>query len=79
MGTSRGDTKNFPDMVAYMDEVVGRLADELGLRANTLILYYCDNGTVRKIASLTVFGSVAGGKGSTLNAGTHVPELNDTC
>ena len=35
-------------MVTYMDKLVGRLVaglDQLGLRENTLVLFYSDNGT----------------------------------
>ena len=39
----------------------------------TLILFYSDNGTDRRVTSQTIFGTVAGGKGTTTNAGTHVP------
>ena len=76
LGTTGGDTKYFPDMVAYMDEVVGRVidsVDKLGLKENTLILFYGDNGTDRRVVSNTTFGQVVGGKGATTNAGTHVP------
>ncbi len=76
LGTSGGDTKYFPDMVAYMDDAVGRVVDavdELGLRENTLIIYFSDNGTDRKVRSQTIFGNVLGGKGLTTDAGTHVP------
>ncbi len=76
LGTTGGDTKYFPDMVAYMDEVVGRVVDavdDMGLKENTLIIYYADNGTDRRVVSYTSFGAIAGGKGSTTDAGTHVP------
>jgi len=76
LGTTGGDTKYFPDMVAYMDEVVGRVVDavdRLGLAENTLIIYYADNGTDRRVVSETIFGDVDGGKGHTDDAGTHVP------
>ena len=76
LGTTGGNTKYFPDMVAYMDEVVGRVVDsvdELGLTDNTLILFYGDNGTDRRVISQTTFGQVVGGKGNTKDAGTHVP------
>ncbi len=76
LGTTGGDTKYFPDMVAYMDEVVGRVVDavdDMGLKENTLIIYFSDNGTDRRVVSNTSFGDIKGGKGSTTNAGTHVP------
>ncbi len=76
LGTTGGDVKYFPDMVAYMDEVVGRVVDavdDLGLKENTLIIYLSDNGTDRRVVSETSFGAIAGGKGQTTDAGTHVP------
>ena len=68
--------KYFADMVAYMDRIVGRIVDkldELWLRERTLILFTGDNGTGRGITSETVHGTVRGGKGTTTDAGTHVP------
>lgn len=70
------DTKYFKDMVEYMDDCVGRIVnkvDALGLKEETLILFYSDNGTHLKITSQTKDGPVAGGKGMTTDAGTHVP------
>ena len=70
------DPVNFRDMVQYMDKCVGRIVkkiDDLGLRDNTLIIFYSDNGTHLKITTETVNGPVRGGKGTPLNAGTHVP------
>lgn len=70
------DTGYFKDMVEYMDSCVGRIVskvDELGLHKDTLILFYSDNGTHLKITSQTKTGPLAGGKGLTTNAGTHVP------
>lgn len=70
------DTRYFADMVAYTDKCVGKIVDNvdaLGLKESTLILFYSDNGTHVKITSQTNSGPVAGGKGSTTNAGTHVP------
>ncbi len=70
------DTKHFKSMVEYMDKCVGKIVskiEELGLRENTLIVFYSDNGTHLKITSETVNGSVAGGKGLPTDAGTHVP------
>ena len=67
---------NFPDMVAYMDKVVGRLVsalDELGLRENTLILFSGDNGTPREITSKASGRTIPGGKGSVSHVGAHVP------
>lgn len=70
------DIRYFPDMVEYMDKCVGRViqqVDDLGLGENTLVIFYSDNGTHRKIRSQTKSGPVVGGKGSTTDAGTHVP------
>ena len=66
----------FPDMVEYMDRCVGRVVaklDELGLRENTLILYFSDNGSPRETASMQNGKLVKGGKGLPTAAGTHVP------
>jgi arylsulfatase A len=68
--------KNFADMVAYTDTIVGRVhdkLDELGLLENTILIFTADNGTNVAITSETREGEVKGGKGSTPNAGTHVP------
>jgi len=70
------DTKNFKDMVEYMDKCVGRIVkkvDDLGLTDDTLIIFYSDNGTHLEITSKTNKGDVAGGKAKPTNAGTHVP------
>ncbi len=72
------DTKFFKDMVEYTDKCVGRIVahvDKLGLGKSTLVLFYSDNGTHLKITSQTKSGPVAGGKGLTTNAGTHVPMI----
>jgi len=66
----------FAAMLEYMDALVGDLLDHLdglGLAKNTLVVFLGDNGTDPRIAS-RLRGRVAqGGKGSTLEAGTHVP------
>ena len=70
------DTKYFSGMVEYMDKCVGRVVrqiDDLGLSKNTLVMFYGDNGTHRKITSQTRRGPVVGGKGRATDAGTHVP------
>lgn len=70
------DNRYFPDMVEYTDKCVARILDqldELGLSDETLVLFYSDNGTNQEITSQTVSGPVAGGKGLTTDAGTHVP------
>lgn len=68
--------EHFPDMVEYMDELIGRLAQgiaKLGLRDDTLILFYSDNGTDRKITSRFDGQDVRGGKNTTLQTGIRVP------
>ena len=70
------DTANFKSMVEYMDKCVGKIVAHLeqeGLRENTIVIFYSDNGTHLKITSQTRKGPVAGGKGLPTNAGTHVP------
>jgi len=69
-------TQYFPDMVAYMDKIVGKLAahlEKLGLRDNTLTLFTGDNGTSQNIHSMLGNKEVIGAKGSTTDAGTRVP------
>ena len=69
-------TYYFPDMIAYLDKVVGKIAtnlEKLGLRENTLILFTGDNGTSQNIRSMLAGKPVQGGKGKSTDAGTHVP------
>lgn len=69
-------TKYFPDMVEYMDLLVGRLVDgidELKLREKTLILFYSDNGTDRRILSEFRGELISGGKGMVTQNGIRVP------
>lgn len=73
---SRDDQRNFAEMVAYADVLVGRVVaklDELGLRERTLVIFTGDNGTAKGIAMPTARGDVAGAKGMLTDAGTHVP------
>ena len=77
-GGERGnqDVKNFPAMVAYMDQMVGRLVaklDALGLRENTMFVFLGDNGSPRDITSRFKGQPYPGGKGTTTARGTHVP------
>lgn len=78
--SDNGDTKYMPDMVAYLDKLVGRLVaavDELGLSDDTVIIFTGDNGTDRRITSKWTDGkvtrNVVGGKGTLTDAGTRVP------
>jgi arylsulfatase A len=63
-------------MVAYADELVGRIVDtleELSLRERTLLLFTADNGALDAIRSPLDGVTVRGGKGEMTDAGTHVP------
>ena len=75
-GITKNNKKHFADMVAYMDKIIGQIVgklDEVGVREKTLIMFTGDNGTPRGIASQMKDGStIAGGKGMTTDAGTHV-------
>ncbi|GAB5554709.1 MAG: sulfatase-like hydrolase/transferase [Saprospiraceae bacterium] len=70
------DTSYFGDMVSYTDKIVGKIVSKLEaleLLDNTLIIFTGDNGTHPSIYSHTTNGIVRGGKGNTIDAGTHVP------
>ncbi len=70
------DPKHFADMTEYMDKLIGRLIaklDELQLRDNTLVLFIGDNGTGKGTKSRFRGQEYVGGKGTTTEAGTHVP------
>ncbi len=72
----RNDTAYFKDMVAYTDKIVGQIQEkltELKIEKNTLVIFTGDNGTNRAITSHTKERVVEGGKGKTVDAGTHVP------
>lgn len=74
--TKQRHVKHFADMVAYMDQMIGRLdarLDELGIRENTLLLFLGDNGTHSTITSRFKGSPYQGAKGSTIGAGHHVP------
>ncbi len=69
-------TRYFKDMVEYTDKAVGKVVaklDELGLRENTLILFFGDNGTNLRVISKMGEKVVRGGKGMMTDAGTRVP------
>lgn len=70
------DERYFTDMVAYMDKLVGRLVEglnELGLRKDTLILFYSDNGSHLKVSSVLNGTQVQGGKATPRQTGIRVP------
>jgi len=67
--------RNFADMVAYMDKIVGRIVAktvELGIAERTLILVTGDNGTHKSIKSNMGDKVIVGGKGLPTDGGTHV-------
>jgi arylsulfatase A len=78
------DNKWFPEMVNYMDLMIGNVVQELknkNLFNNTIILYSGDNGTPGANTGkndLPIYSDfdgyiVPGGKGLTIEYGTHVP------
>ena len=70
------DVRHFPGMVAALDRNVGRVVEaiaESGQAADTLVLFYSDNGSHLDVATLTDDGYRQGGKGLMTDAGTHVP------
>ena len=70
------DKRHFPDMVEYMDKLVGRIVDavdELDLTDNTIIIFYSDNGTHLSITSQMGDVTVPGGKAMTTQSGIRVP------
>ena len=76
-GRHGDDRKYFPDMVACMDKLVGKVMEKLtalGLRENTLVVVMGGNGTKECFAHILPNGGVyPGGKGSTSDNGIHVP------
>ncbi|MBT3278081.1 MAG: sulfatase-like hydrolase/transferase [Phycisphaerales bacterium] len=68
--------KNFSDMLAYADKIVGKFidhAEQLGIAENTLIIFTGDNGTASYIKSMMNGKLVMGGKASVHEYGNHVP------
>ena len=75
----KGDPKYFPDMLAYLDKQIGSMLqtlDDLGIAENTIVIFLADNGTDSGLVHSWGDGkSIAGGKGSMTDRGTHVPLL----
>ena len=73
----KGDPKYFPDMLAYLDKQIGSMLqtlDDLGIAENTIVIFLADNGTDSGLVNSWGDGkSIAGGKGSMTDRGTHVP------
>ncbi|QDU87984.1 Arylsulfatase [Pirellulimonas nuda] len=65
------------DMIEYMDTAVGNLVaglDAKGLRDNTVVIFYSDNGAHMDVTSRLADGrAIAGGKGTSRQTGVHVP------
>jgi arylsulfatase A-like enzyme len=79
-GFMKGDDRRyFPDMLAYMDKMVGNVLDkldELGLGENTLVIVMGDNGTKECFTHNLQDGrDFPGGKGGNKENGLHVPLL----
>jgi arylsulfatase A len=73
---SKDNQRNFEDMVAYMDKMVGRIVrktQELEIDDQTLVLFTSDNGTHTSLTSTLRGRTIRGGKGSTTDAGNRVP------
>ena len=63
-------------MVEYHDKTIGKIVDkldDLGIREDTLILYLGDNGSPIEVSSFMGDVEIPGGKGKTIDTGTHVP------
>lgn len=76
-GAMKGDARQyFPDMLAYMDKLIGNVIDRLeerGLRENTLIVLQGDNGTKAVFsAAQPSAADIAGGKGHSRFTGERV-------
>lgn len=73
---ANGNAASLGSMIAYMDQVCGRILDEvdrLGIAENTVVIFMGDNGTDHKTPRHTDAGEVKGGKTDLNDAGTHVP------
>ena len=76
-----GRKASLPNMVNYMDKIVGRLVKKvegLGIAENTYIIFMGDNGTEYNVYGdrTLVDGTVIhGGKRDLTEAGTHIPLL----
>jgi len=73
---SRNQQRNFEDMVAYADKIVARIDDALSrleIADETILIFTSDNGTHRNIRSTAEHRMIQGAKGTTRDAGNHVP------
>ena len=72
------DSLWFKDNVQYMDQMIARIVEktkDLGVAENTIILFIGDNGTDRDVVSRWKGKHIQGQKGTTLEAGIHVPMI----
>lgn len=72
----KGDPKFFPDMVTYLDKIVGQITDEvdrLGLGEDTVIIFTGDNGTDQILKTRYKGRVIPGGKGQMLDTAVRVP------
>ncbi len=70
------DDRHFGEMVTYADKLVGRVVaalDKNGLRDDTLLIVFGDNGTKAGVPSKMGERTIIGGKGKSKSSGTHVP------
>lgn len=70
------DQKYWPGMVKLTDVIVGALVaklEEVGLLEKTLLIFTGDNGTCTGIHHEFQGRQMGGGKGSTIDNGTHLP------
>ena len=75
---TRGDDRQyFPDMIRYMDKMIGNVVEKLrqqDLLDNTLIVVMGDNGTKETFGHVLPDGSIyPGRKGGNADNGLHVP------
>lgn len=69
----KADNRFFKDEVEYMDKVVGRLLSQVP--ADTLVLFFGDNGTNNTVTSQLNGKPYQGDKGMSTEAGTRVPMI----
>lgn len=76
--TKRDDKKYFPEMVSYIDKIVGKVVQKVkdaGLENNTIILVTSATQTDSRITSLWNGQSVTGTKTNIFKAGTNLPMI----
>ena len=64
------------DMIEYTDKLLGKLVsktEQLGIAENTLIIFFSDNGTNNRVASMMGDRRVRGGKSYGTDLGIRVP------